>query len=1022
MRFFLAILSFSFFGIIHGQIASHGFVPNKGQWGPDDPCIARAEIQNGMIYVLRDRLRIYKTNPADAHKKHLVHHFQHHKDSQFIIQHEVFDVFFATENSKPIDKHSVVFMEPIPVVHNYYYGNNPNNWITHITPFNSLIINNVYPNIDIKFYFKNSEIEFDWILKPRSNPNAISIKFSNPLKGKIAANGNLKIKSNFDEFEIKKPIAYNQYSSKKYKSVSCKYSKSSDSSFKVTLNKYDSNQVLIIDPILVFSTYSGSRGDNFGFTATYDSAGCLYAGGIVDAETRPYPVTTGAFQTKYGGSGSGSEPVYLACDVSISKYSPDGTKLLYATYLGGSDDEYPHSLFVDPQNNLLILGTTLSSNFPIHKDSNVQNSLKGGYDIFVTKLNNSGSQLLAGTYIGGNNSDGFQDEFAGSPLIYNYADNYRGDITTDQAGNVYIATCTRSTNFPVTNNAYQKINRGQTDGVVLSLSPNLSKFRWSSLFGGADDDAAYSIKIDDSAHVYVGGGTYSMDFPILGNTYKTNLPFGNVDGFVLRLQQNNGLYQQGTYFGTDFYDQIYFIDLDPNGKVFFTGQTEGNISRSASTYGKNNTSQFIGRFNRELDKLELITTFGNRTTGIPELTPSAFMVDNCHNIYFSGWGSDIGAGNSGTTAGLPTTSDAHQRVTDNNDFYLIVLGKDAKTLKYASFFGGNQSEDHVDGGTSRFDNRGIIYQSVCASCPNNPPGLNDFPTSPANVAFKNNVSVRCSNASFKLDFRLGYSIDAIFQANPKQTCLNNPISFKPLRNFPNATYRWDFGDGDTSHAFSPTHTFKTIGKYKVTLVVLDSNSCNAKATYSDSVSVFFKPEGTVTYSTSPCKPGVLFTISAKYSDTIRCIWDDNSDTISLPIKDTLKVRHFYQGGNYLPKFEMISASRNCNDTLFQPINVNTDSTHEVKIANVFTPNEDGKNDCFRVLGLSPDCDEAELLIFNRWGERIFQTKDFSKCWNGRVNNIGPELPEGTYFYQLEIIKSEAIHPKKLIEGTINLIR
>ena len=1022
MRFLFAILTLFLSGQIQAQAMSEGFIQNKGQWGNEDPCIARAEISNGMVYVLRDRLRIYQTNPNDALKLHQIHHFQHHKDSQYTVQYEVFDVFFSEENNKPIPSNWIEFQNPVPIYHNYYYGNNPSHWVSSLTPFKTLIIKNVYPNIDVKLYFKNHQLEFDWILNPRSHPNQIHLKLSESLSGTITQNGDLLVTTNFDQFTIKKPLATASNSHKKSKIIGCKYKKLSNTYFSLLTQKYDTTQTLIIDPILVFSTYSGSRGDNFGFTATYDTAGCLYAGGIVDAKTKPYPVTTGAFQTVYGGSGAGSEPVYLACDVSISKYSPDGTKLLYATYMGGSDDEYPHSLFVDPQNNLLIFGTTLSTNFPIHPDSNIQKTHRGGYDIFINKLSNNGASLLAGTYIGGDNSDGFQDEFSGSPLIYNYADNYRGDITTDEKGNIYIATCTRSTNFPTTSNAFQKKLSGQTDAVVLSLTPNMSKMRWSSLFGGQDDDAAYSIKIDDSAHVYVGGGTYSMDFPVFGNTYKTSIPFGNVDGFVLRLQEQNGQYQQGTYFGTDDYDQIYFIDLDPNGKIYFTGQTEGIFTRSSGTYGKNNTSQFIGRFNKNLNNLELITTFGNRTIRIPELSPSAFMVDNCHNIYFSGWGSSIGVGNSGTTSGLPTTSDAHQRSTDNNDFYLIVLGKDAKNLKYASFFGGNQSDDHVDGGTSRFDNRGIIYQSVCASCPNNPPGLNDFPTSPSNVAFKNNVSIRCSNASFKLDFRLGYSIDAVFQAKPKRICLNNTINFLPIRKYNGAQYVWEFGDGDTSHAFNPIHTYNSIGKYVVSLTVTDSNSCNAQSRFTDTISVFYKPSGTLSHATNPCKPGVLFTISATNADSVTCIWDDNSDTLTVPIKDTLTIRHLYDGGNYLPKFILLSATGTCNDTLMDPIFVNTDSTHEVKIANIFTPNQDGKNDCFKVMGLSPECDEAELIIFNRWGERLFQTKDFSKCWNGRVNNTGPELPEGTYFYQLEIIKSEAAYPKKLIEGTINLVR
>jgi hypothetical protein len=111
----------------------------------------------------------------------------------------------------------------------------------------------------------------------------------------------------------------------------------------------------------------------------------------------------------------------------------------------------------------------------------------------------------------------------------------------------------------------------------------------------------------------------------------------------------------------------------------------------------------------------------------------------------------VGVGNEGTTQGLEVSGNAYQKTTDNNDFYLIVLGKDAKNLLYATYFGGDESEDHVDGGTSRFDKRGIIYQSVCSSCPSAPPGLNDFPTT-SGSAFPTNVSYRCSNASFKFDF------------------------------------------------------------------------------------------------------------------------------------------------------------------------------------------------------------------------------------------------------------------------------
>ena len=1000
------------------------FTPNVGQFGVENPSIAQAVIPGGAVFITQNGIRIRMDHPDDIGNKHQAHHYRG-KDTQFSVRYHISDIIFAGGQSPS----KVQFLDPAPFYENYFLGQDPENWKSAIQPISKVILENIYPHIDVAIYFNNQNLEFDWILHPGANPNLIALELDKTNQWKIL-HKQIHIQNSVGGFIIQEPIASQKNPiQKKSKPVNVSYSVDSQNLIRLNVAKYDPQQTLIIDPVLVFSTYSGSQGDNFGFTATYDTAGCLYAGGIVEADIRKYPVTTGAFQTTYGGSGLGGPPVQLPCDISISKYSSDGTKLLYATYMGGSDDEYPHSLCVDPNNNLLVFGTTLSADFPVHPDSAFNDVHQNDYDIFVNKLSVDGTTLLGGTFIGGNDADGFQTENPFTLLLYNYADNYRGDITTDPQGNVFIATCTRSTNFPCTTGALQIKPTGETDAAVICLNSKLSRIKWATLIGGLDDDAAYSIKVDDSSHVFVGGGTVSSDFPMTGKGFmQTGL--GNIDGYIARFSQSTGAYQVGTYWGSVDYEQIYFIDLDINNKVYFTGQTEGKFKRSAGSYGKDNTTQFIGRLSNDLSKEEFVTTFGNRTNSVPELCPSAFMVDNCYNIYFSGWGSVIGVGNNGTTNGLPITADAHQKTTDNHDFYLIVLGKDAKSLKYASYFGGNNSRDHVDGGTSRFDNRGIIYQSVCASCPNSPPGLNDFPTSPANVVFKNNVSIRCSNASFKLDFRLGYSIDAIFTVTPETVCLKSANAFQPLRKY-DGSYLWDFGDGDTSHQFSPNHVYKDTGTYTVTLTVVDTNSCNARATYSKKIRVSIAPNGACNIKITPCKPGVDFVFDINNYDSI--IWDfgDGSKierTGGVDLKKyfdangVLKRNYQYFAGQYEAKFVIKNRSSGCTDTLKIPVQVNTDSTHEVKIANVFTPNGDGKNDCFRVFGIAPDCEEAEIRIFNRWGERVYYSKDLSNCWNGKVNNKGPELPSGTYFYQLDIIKSPFMKTPKHVAGSANLIR
>ena len=993
------------------------FVPNKGQLhqttSDSSSPIAYCELPTATIYLHRWGLRISQISEADIPNIHKSFHYRDY-DTQFLVRRHVIDIKFE----KALLNSAVEYSSKAEHYLNFFLGNESENWQTRVIPYRVVTLKNVYRNIDFQIYVSNKSVEFDWIIQPRGNINDIQMKVVGAQQLKQIS-GKIRIEHSVGEFSISPPRAFQKKGlRKKLNRVNCSYVLKSNGIIQLKSKFYDSSQTLVIDPILVFSTYSGSTADNFGFTATYDTMGCLYAGGIVDAETLKYPVTTGAFQTTYGGSFNGAAPVGLPCDISISKYSPDGTKLLYATYLGGSSDEYPHSLSIDPWNNLLVFGTTLSNDFPIHPDSFVSNAYSGTYDIIVSKLSAAGDKLLGGTYLGGTGQDGFQINSGGnrSGLIYNYADNYRGDITTDFEGNIYVATCTHSTNFPLSANAFQKTNAGRMDALVFSLSPGLSKMRWSTLVGGANDDAAFSCRFDDSAHLFIGGGTRSTNFPLKGNSSQATFG-GNTDGFILKLNKDDGNYLNGTYWGSSSYDQIYFIDIDQAGGVYFTGQTEGYIKRSAGVYGKDSTHQFIGKMSNDLSTVQWITTFGNRQTGKPELCPSAFMVDDCYNIYFSGWGSIIGLGNNGTTEGLEITPDAHQKTTDNNDFYLIALKKNAQKLVYASYFGGYESEDHVDGGTSRFDKRGIIYQSVCSSCPNNPPGLNDFPTTPKAV-FKNNVSVRCSNASFKLDFRLGYSVDALFGINSKVLCLGTLATFTPHSNL-KASYLWDFGDGDTSSQYTVSHLFQKTGKYTVTLKVVDSNSCNQKAQSSQVIEIIERPEPKFNTMVEPCIEGVLFQAEGRLYDSIFWNFGDNSP-LSI---NTNPIRHIYtNSGDYTVNVIFKNAKSGCLDTLSKLVSTNADSTTEATVANVFTPNSDGLNDGFRIYGISPNCDKAELRIFNRWGELVFMTTNLSLPWNGKVENDGADVPSGTYYYLLKILETKNPKLPKELHGSINLIR
>ena len=167
-----------------------------------------------------------------------------------------------------------------------------------------------------------------------------------------------------------------------------------------------------------------------------------------------YPTVTGSFQTTYAGGEGGS----FACDVSISKFTADGTDLVYSTYLGGSKNELPHSLAVDSSGQLIVYGTTGSDDFPMGEDA-YDNSFGGGdnatvtyvvqfsegTDIYLTKFTADGTDIIGSTYLGGNENDGMNL----GDIAFNYGDHARGEVVTNTAGDVYVASCTYSSNFPV---------------------------------------------------------------------------------------------------------------------------------------------------------------------------------------------------------------------------------------------------------------------------------------------------------------------------------------------------------------------------------------------------------------------------------------------------------------------------------------------------------------------------------------------------------------------------------------------
>lgn len=979
------------------------WVRNAGQWKGD--FLYRTALHGGWLYLHSDGYTL-KLSDLDSRTqiKEMLHHKQFNLDTQFEVQrHALRFQWLNTSGTSNVQEYAY------PFYHNYFLGSDPKKWKSRVSVSYELKLKNLYEGVDWFLSQESLNPKHELIIEPYRFSDSISFEFLGVQESWIAEQGSLMLLTSLGLIAEQAPVAWQWIENKKVLR-DCKFVyQGTGHQYAYEVADYDPQYTLVIDPVLVFSTYSGSVGDNFGFTATYDSVGCLYSGGIVDGNDGDFPATLGAFQEQYGGSTGGQAPIFLACDMAISKYAPDGTSLLYATYLGGSVNEHPHSLVVDNQNQLIVFGTTNSPDFPVHEQG-FDTSHNGLYDMVLTKFSEDGSLLIGGTYLGGSHNDGINNGI----LRFNYADDFRGDVFVDSSDAIYIASCTRSFDFPVSDAAYQQTKGAGNDAVIVKLDRSLEQVIWATYWGGNAEDAAYSAKII-GPYLYVGGGTASLDMSsnLLG--YLTSYQGGVADGFVAAFSADSGNLNHFTYYGTQAYDQVFFLDYDTEGQIYISGQTRGVIPRSPQTYGQDNTGQFIARLNPSLTQVDVQTTFGVRTAqNKPDLSPSAFLVDQCNNVYFSGWGANVEASN-GSTKDLPITPNALQSTTDENDFYLIVLSPNFESLLYATYFGGSQSDDHVDGGTSRFDKSGVIYQSVCASCPGPSQSfLNDFPVT-AQAVFPQNISRRCSNAAFKIDFRITYILSADFITDPDSGCSPLSVQFTNLSNG-GSNYFWDFGDGNIDTARNPVHVFAEPGDYTIMLAVLDSLSCNKRDTVWKTLVVKKGVEIDFTYEKEACELKVDFSSQSQQPGR-KLHWDFGDGMIS---SEPNPSHVFPAGGDYTVRLWVIDSLEHCKDSLEKTLTFPEFPVTDLRIPNVFTPNQDGYNDCYRVPGISEECEQGTLYIYNRWGIRVYQGDLVSECWNGRVNNSGEPLPSGTYIYQ--IVTEKERQSKRNIHGIIQLIR
>lgn len=781
--------------------------PNKGQW--HENIVYKIKFSGGEMFMEPQGFTYAFSNLNTFHD----HSHGEDHDHPFEFKGHAVKMKWIDSNPNPVFENG----QTSEFYENYFLGNDSTKWASGIYAVSEVTYHEVYPGVKMRMYSHAGNLKYDYLLEPGVSPEVIQWEYEGAT-GISLVDGELKVETPLGGLTEGKPIAYQIKDGKKVV-VECQYNLVGNQVNFQFDEGYDPSYPLVIDPDLTFSTFTGSSADNWGMTACPDINKNLVAAGIVFGTG--YPLSGGAFDGTFGGG---------TVDIGLTKFNSTGSGIIFSTYVGGNNSETPHSLVVNDANELYLMGATGSSDFPV-SGSAYQSSHGGGSftsvngisfsktDIYIFKLNPAGTTMLGATFLGGSNNDGVSS--ASGSVQFNYGDQMRGEVMVDDFSNVYIASTTQSSNFPIAGGFDSSLG-GSQDAVVAKLNPNLSTLSWSTYLGGTGDESGNSVQISSTGDVFVAGGTSSTNFPATSGQYKPTYGGGIADGYVTKFNAPTYASPKSTYLGTNDYDQAYFVQLDIDDFVYVYGQTRGTYAISSGKYGNSNSGQFIHKLSNNLTTGQWSSSFG-ASSGNEELSPTAFLVSDCYEIYVAGWGGETNSTHSSavnsSSSGMPITGDAYQSTTSGSNFYLALFTKDMVDLKYATYMGSlSGSNDHVDGGTSRFDKGGGVYHAVCAACGGSSTG---FPTTPG-VFSTTNGSSNCNMAAFLFELS---KIDAALSTGVPVVCIPDPVNFENDSQNGNAYY-WDFGDGvGTSTEFEPSYYYTEPGIYTVMLVVSDTSGC-----------------------------------------------------------------------------------------------------------------------------------------------------------------------------------------------------